>query len=601
MSGVETVGDGHGSTRDDRRRPRREKRPPSPPPSVPSDWTRCHYYDVQKKRFCRQRPPPEKGPSQKSELGTVVPRYCGNHKHLFLSQPDCPIDESGSTTSIDRKTSTISTLDNPNDQKFCRKRRRIPCPLDPSHYIYEDSVKKHSLICPKIKRLQRQQEHPAYCEGINTGGHGSLGVIESLGKTKGDDWAAQLALRVIRVHQKVFAGEMVDSGSWDPRSVTLVDIQNAVMMQDLSAPELQSPGQLSEAVSAYHLKSGGPRHLRQQASLVGHLRRIGALPPMSAETPTDEQSAGTKLGGNDTMVLEVGAGRGILGVLVAGISAAHGLQQPSSTRLIMVERAGSTSKADRILRKAGVPSLTSMTPTGGPKQDDRHTSKYLNICALSGWERVPCDLSHVDMTKLLRMREQGASPASRVQKSSVDRVVVVAKHLCGAGTDLALKSLEPVAPCLSACVMATCCHGLCTWHDYVGRDYLREIMEHKGGKDESGDIGFGLEEFNLLVKWSSGSVLDMVDKDGSHSSPTKQGTDLSGISKIVTSVGLKCGVKGLGRACQRLIDFGRREYLRKILFPQSDSVTEIKYYVPDSTTPQNAALICSRCEIKYYS
>jgi Methyltransferase TRM13 len=29
---------------------------------------------------------------------------------------------------------------------------------------------------------------------------------------------------------------------------------------------------------------------------------------------------------------------------------------------------------------------------------------------------------------------------------------------------------------VDACILATCCHGVCTWQDYVGRDYLHRIM-----------------------------------------------------------------------------------------------------------------------------
>jgi hypothetical protein len=54
---------------------------------------------------------------------------------------------------------------------------------------------------------------------------------------------------------------------------------------------------------------------------------------------------------------------------------------------------------------------------------------------------------------------------------------------------------------------------------------------------------------------------------------------------------------GLGRACQRLIDYGRREYLRKVLFadtPDQPGNAELLYYVPADVTPQNAALVAHR-------
>jgi len=57
---------------------------------------------------------------------------------------------------------------------------------------------------------------------------------------------------------------------------------------------------------------------------------------------------------------------------------------------------------------------------------------------------------------------------------------------------------------------------------------------------------------------------------------------------MVESMGLPCGVKGLGRACQRIIDYGRRMYMKdKLKLPETDIV----HYVSDKVTPQNALLL----------
>jgi hypothetical protein len=94
---------------------------------------------------------------------------------------------------------------------------------------------------------------------------------------------------------------------------------------------------------------------------------------------------------------------------------------------------------------------------------------------------------------------------------------------------------------------------------------------------------------------------------------------------------LPCGVQGLGRACQRLIDYGRCEYLNHVIFskdsgPPEKDHNQIDYddnnnndndnddvnntrnskrdhntnparlcvYVPPDVTPQNAILIARR-------
>jgi len=185
--------------------------------------------------------------------------------------------------------------------------------------------------------------------------------------------------------------------------------------------------------------------------------------------------------------------------------------------------------------------------------------------------------------------------------------VVVAKHLCGAGTDLALKSLEPISHRVAGCVFATCCHGVCNWKDYVGRDYLRGALAN----DDDDEI-FGEKEFNLMKRWGAGSAVESESSNGT-AAPTDTST-ASGeeeeenhntnateqdypqkLSSVVSELGLSCGSKGLGRACQRLIDYGRVEYMKQILF-KDGSETSMKHYVDPEVTPQNA-LLCSACTI----
>ena len=79
------------------------------------------------------------------------------------------------------------------------------------------------------------------------------------------------------------------------------------------------------------------------------------------------------------------------------------------------------------------------------------------------------------------------------------QIVAIAKHLCGVGTDLALKSLEPIKEHLHSCLLLTCCHGVCNWQGYVGRDYLHSVMTI------GSEAQFGKREFDLLCKWSAGT------------------------------------------------------------------------------------------------
>jgi tRNA:m4X modification enzyme len=98
------------------------------------------------------------------------------------------------------------------------------------------------------------------------------------------------------------------------------------------------------------------------------------------------------------------------------------------------------------------------------------------------------------------------------------RVVVIAKHLCGVATDLALRSLtgfsldeaavdsdihpksseqerlvNAVRRRVRGVAIATCCHHACNWDDYTGREWLASLQN---------GLNISREEFDVLRLWS---------------------------------------------------------------------------------------------------
>jgi hypothetical protein len=139
------------------------------------------------------------------------------------------------------------------------------------------------------------------------------------------------------------------------------------------------------------------------------------------------------------------------------------------------------------------------------------------------------------------------------------------------------------------------------------------------GEEEEGreTFEFGAEEFDLLRRWCAASVaindchtitkqkVEVKGEEEQHNpergehfinhTDTHANVAATSISSVVRDLDLTCGVQGLGRACQRLIDFGRYEYLRNQIFSniephQKKLVTKLSHYVPPKVTPQNAVL-----------
>jgi tRNA:m4X modification enzyme len=311
------------------------------------------------------------------------------------------------------------------------------------------------------------------------------------------EWAKAFALRLLSVHQRLFSTEKQAEVS----KLSLGDIENGLPLKDYSLPELQAG--LGEAVESYHIRSGGPKHLQQQASLLGHLRKLLGLPGQNQETAVEtqkevDQEEPTK-SNKKTIVLELGAGRGMTGLVCAGALVASGV---SDVSLLMVERSGTRSKAETILRN----------------HKSVLKNRCINVEGVRDWERIQCDLAHVDMPTVMRIHEEKSAlqstssdklqPSSQPSKENTSNTVVVAlaKHLCGAGTDLALKALYPIKDQVGVCIMATCCHGLCSWEDYVGRDFLQQAIMKDLDENNTPFRSFGREEFELMRMWSSGTV-----------------------------------------------------------------------------------------------
>lgn len=505
------------------------------PPQLPQNWDRCHAYNERKRRFCRQIP-------------AANQNFCGNHLH-------CLEEESRSS-----------------NKKKKDRGARIPCPIDPSHLIFESALEKHVLICPAAKQKEETRLKQYYREGTNTGGFGELGdnkIEMDLCRSK------MLAMAVMKVFCTIFPSAVLSPTKKSDddnvnlsdkvlKSVTEKDIYNALPEVDLSHAE----DGLANDISKHKINVGGPRHLHQIASILGHVRQKSVI-----EATVQDR---------EYNVIEMGAGRGMLGLVIASaLGAAQTENASSKVKLYLVERSGTRYKAETKIRTVG--------------DTTQNSDDNLRLDRIE-FKRIKCDLAHVHMSTAL--------PFLATTKSEMSRTIVVAKHLCGAGTDLAIKSLREIAQCgnVDCCIMATCCHGLCTWSDYVGRDCFLELFRDVGGL-----ATFGARDFDQLKRWTSASVLEnnpiaKEQQANNEHKPIKSYLPQN-IFLAVQELGLVCGVRGLGRACQRLIDYGRTDYIKRHLFQTKSSSEQSHYksddislchYVSSEITPQNTLIVAVR-------
>ena len=128
-------------------------------------------------------------------------------------------------------------------------------------------------------------------------------------------------------------------------------------------------------------------------------------------------------------------------------------------------------------------------------------------------------------------------------------VVCIGKHVCGLALDLTLR-------CICKCIdkllqqatidiaTASCCHYLCTWDTYVNRPYF----EARGFTKETFKIVCALSQWATMNPKEKETVNpDNLNNPNNFNNPNER----SRMQKI-----------SLGKACKKLLDEGRIEWLK---------------------------------------
>ncbi|KAG1693683.1 hypothetical protein DVH05_023085 [Phytophthora capsici] len=382
-------------------------------------WDRCMFKIVRKNRFCNISRVP----------GSL---YCGNH---------LPADDA-----------TVSK----KSQKFkAATRRRVPCPVDASHTVYEYDLAKHVLVCNRVKDADTMKKLPYYSHNINSGMHCNV-------QEDGDGSGTEEPI----VEKK--EGENEHSAPSAQEQQGIIDKLQAIDFADLrkridkaydacvgELPLEKLHHKCCEQLFEEKKKAGASksvlRHIEQQASIIGHMEKVNLL--------QDPKAA----------FVELGAGRGMLSLALA--------QMYPDSLYILIDRAHTRGKADRFI--------------GGDAKDDEVAKE--NSTTL----RAKIDIRHLNFAGMQEIRNKP--------------VVCMSKHLCGVATDLSLRAVAQTLPELNTenavvstavssrfqgLAIALCCHHVCKWEDYVNPKFFEAN-------------GFKPKEFELLTSMTSWTTCGM--------------------------------------------------------------------------------------------
>ena len=231
-----------------------------------------------------------------------------------------------------------------------------------------------------------------------------------------------------------------------------------------------------------------------------------------------------------TVYAELGAGRGyLLNALAVCVG--------PPARLLFVERKAYRNKAERSLRRR--PSIQVA--------------------------RARCDVADLELEQAIAVLFDGP-----VHTPST--VVVLAKHLCGSATDMALRCAiraRSTGRCkLAGLAMAPCCHHSCSWRAYVNKPFLKAS-------------GIGRREFSILKRLASWCV---DSHGGGRPSTAAEGGD--GEDRLSRWGYPPAERARIGTAVKHLLDAGRAQWL--------GGEAALVSYVDAAVTPENR-LVVWRC------
>ena len=205
---------------------------------------------------------------------------------------------------------------------------RIPCPVDSTHTIFKNKTEQHVKICNASKDQRKMETESFYCLNCNSGSS-VIGFEEKEEEIKEEIDPEALWTKITQCFDDLSIEGLMTVKSKDfeaPQSVYEKFIEETVL----------------SAVAVGQSSFKQLRHAKQDAQIVYEmfLAKLILIPSFSTIPPENEKRE--DFTAKNTIYVELGAGRGVLGQSVSRVT-------PSSS-LVLVERAGQRRKAEREMK-----------------------------------------------------------------------------------------------------------------------------------------------------------------------------------------------------------------------------------------------------------
>lgn len=464
---------------------------------------------------------------------------------------------------------------------------RVPCPLDPRHSITIAKLAGHLRVCQSVTlqpTAAPAADDPFLKQGVNVGDaqevHSSAKLAARVPIPVGasDDELPQLAglaRRLLCALWRLGALVAIEDSSLPSDNFDLSTIQavaEAPSGEDFVAPwgaghlrlrahpyEEILPESCQKLVSAAPAANNrkarnGHHDVIQQASIAGHLDRIGWI-PLRAQDAEDCGCKAQKRYAEPLSLVEFGAGSAHLSDLISQVS-----REPIAHH-VLIDRQAVRRSADKRMRVASA------------SDSNRQQDRSVGVTPEAVVQRVQCDISDLDLAAMLTPSLRPTPEAA--EEAAPASVVAIGKHICGAATDLSLRCCLRTAKSSSTrfrgIAFALCCHHVCDWSCYVGQEWLTEN-------------GLGEEDFNSM-RWFAklAHSQDRQRQQQASAAGGRAGRLASGKSAGARAAAARAE---LGQLSKRLLDEGRR--LRLVAEGWSCRLVR---FVKREASPENVLLL----------
>ncbi|CAJ0648270.1 11773_t:CDS:2 [Entrophospora sp. SA101] len=408
-----------------------------PSPPPPNNPRQCNFWVKRKRRYCHL---PKK----------LDNNYCGEHLQ-------CEV-------------------------KVGIKKERIPCPFDPSHTVYKIELEKHL----KHKCNSRPKPTPAYFSlDINCTLPTPISPIDDNDGDKSND-----------------DGKITLSGlSKETLNILINNVRNWYNNNDAVPKIIRTEVLDHEVLKEKKEITKNQKHVIQQASLLGHMKRLELLKANSCS-------------------IEFGCGKGELSYFKKLAIKKEADDNNNKSTFILIDRKNTRGKFDSLIRGS---------------LDNKSIIK-----------RIEIDIKDLDLSMLDLLNNNSGNEEEENKNSDNHNIVAYSKHLCGSATDITLKAL--INYLNSRIIIALCCHQLCRYHMYPYHDYLK-------------DLGITKNDFQRICAMSSWAICGQrqkYKKDDNDCEGEKEYEDYDYESDLVKK---EDNLEILGYQCKRILDAGRVKFL----------------------------------------